>query len=139
MSHRERLAWVTVISLLVPYVPYAAWVARSGPPAPMPDLGTMKVFAMAALAQLAIYSLGALALRVRWPADATAKPDERDLAIKGRSLVAAYGMLVGGALWVGCFLPFYKAGWTLINTTIAAVVLAELVRCGVAIWSYRRG
>ena len=68
-----------------------------------------------------------------------APADERDRAISRRSLGAAYYVLIAGVILVGCVMPFQSAGWRLINAAVAAIVLAEVVRYGVAAYCYRRG
>lgn len=141
MSHHERLAWITLASVLLPYVPYFTWAEMNPPSAPLPDFPTMKVFAAAAVSQLAIYLIGATSLRLVWPSDATAKLDERDRAISRRSLAASYGVLISGLIVAGMILPFDPrfGGWKQVNVALLAVVIAEVVRCVMLIWSYRRG
>ncbi|MCU0689270.1 MAG: hypothetical protein MUE97_05980 [Phycisphaerales bacterium] len=139
IPHREKLAWVTILSLLVPYIPYFAWVAAQGPATGRPAWTVIKGFAVASLAHLAIYALGRLWLRLRDRDEATAPPDERDLAIQRRAVAAAYGLAIGGLIHVGCVMSLIDTGWNQFNTAVAAIVLAELVRCIVAIWLYRRG
>lgn len=140
MSHRERLAWVTVMSLMVPYVPYFVWAAVNPSMKPLPDVSTMRVFAVAAISHLAIYAVGAAVLRFSWPADALAKLDERDRAVSRKSLAASYGVLIAGLIIAGVVLPFDPgySGWKQINVAILALVVSELVRCITVIRSYRR-
>lgn len=129
------------------FVPYLMWAAMTPSTAAMPDLRTMWAFAIAAGVSAAVHLLGRLWLR-RTPvhggpgaADSAATPimDERDRAIDRRSVGAAYGVLMAGLIVVGCVMPFQKSGWSLVNAAVAAVVLAEGVRYGVAVWCYRRG
>ena len=105
----------------------------------LPDLGTMGWFALTVGCQAVILAVGHGVLRWRHAADARAPADERDRAISRRSLGAAYYVLIAGVILVGCVMPFQSAGWRLINAAVAAIVLAEVVRYGVAAYCYRRG
>ena len=63
---------------------------------------------------------------------------KRDMAIDRRSTQIAYFVLMGLTLYVGGYLPFVTRGWEIVNSAIASVVIAELVRCIVAVVAYRR-
>ncbi len=139
LSHREKVAWLSLATLAVTFGPYLIAMAANPPSRPLPDLRTMSFFASAAVAHLVLLGGGHLWLRMRFPADARAPADERDRAITLRALGAAYYVLIVGMIVVGCVMPFNSAGWKLINTAVAMIVLAQLVHYGVAAWSYRRG
>lgn len=139
MAYRERIAWLSLIAMAVTFGPYFTVMALSPPTAPLPDLGTMGWFALTVGCQAVILAVGHGVLRWRHAADARAPADERDRAISRRSLGAAYYVLIAGVILVGCVMPFQSAGWRLINAAVAAIVLAEVVRYGVAAYCYRRG
>ncbi len=138
MSHRERVAWLSLIAMAVTFGPYFALVAMT-PPEPMPDLRALWVFAAAMTVQMLILGGGQLWLRIRSPEDARAPADERELEIGRRSLGAAYYVLIAGMIVVGCVMPFNSSGWALVNASVAAIVLAESVHHGVALCGYRWG
>lgn len=139
MSHRERVAWLSAIAVCITLGPYLAWMAISPPTEPLPDLGTMGLFAIAATTQMLLLAGGHLWLRLRWPADAGAPIDERDRAIALRAVRSAYYILIAGMIIVGCVLPFTTGGWQLINTAIAVLAAVQCVHYGIVIWCYRRG
>lgn len=138
MTYREKLAWLSLLGLLVTFGPYFVITAQN-PPAPndLPNLGQMLKFGIAAGG----YALltGAAYLLARLGAGNGRMPvDERDLAIERRSMQAAYYVLMFGMLYVGCFWPFTERGWTIVNGTALVVVIAEAVRCLMAGFAYRR-
>lgn len=139
MPHREKVAWLYLGALALTFGPYLAFMAMRPPTAPMPDLSSLKLFAVAATALVAFVGLGHLMLRFRSPEDAAAPADERDRAIAQRSVRAAYHVLIGGMILVGCVMPFSAEGWKLVNAAVAMIVLAEAIHHGTALWSYRRG
>jgi len=64
--------------------------------------------------------------------------DERDQAIKRRSVSSAYYVLIAGMILVGCVMPFNSRGWTIINAALFMIIAAEVVHYGVVVFSYRR-
>lgn len=139
MAYREKIAWMSLFGMVATIGVYLVWVEVAGDEtAPMPNFGMMTAYAVAAVAWAAFYVLGQLALRLRSPADARARPDERDLAIDRRSTQVAYYVLMGLMLYVGCYKPFVSEGWEIVNAAIASVVIAELVRSIVTVVAYRR-
>ena len=139
MTYREKLNWMTLFGMLATIGVYLVWVeVAADKTAPMPNFGMMAAYAVAAGAWAAFYLLGRLILSRRSPAEARARPDERELAIDRRSTQVAYYVLMGLMLYVGCYKPFVSEGWEIVNATIASVVIAEVVRCIVAVVGYRR-
>ena len=138
-SYREKIAWLSLAAMGVTLVPYLIAMAVNPPVAPLPDLGTMGLFAAAALAHAVVLGGGHLWLRGWSPEDAKAPPDERDRVISLRALGASYYVLIVGMILVGCVMPFNAGGWKIVNAAVAMIVLAQLVRYGVAAWCYRIG
>ncbi len=138
-AHREKVAWLSLLAMAVAFVPYFIWMTIDPPAAAMPDFGTMRLFAGAVVVQVVILVIGHAWLRWRSPDDARAAADERDRAIEFRSRRAAYYVLISGVVLVGCVMPFTSGGWRLINASIAAIVLAEVVHYSLTVWGYRRG
>ncbi len=138
MSHREKVAWLSLIAMAVTFGPYFALVAIE-PPADLPDLRGMGMFAATTVTQMLLLGIGHLWLRVRSPHDARAPADERDRAITYRSMRLAYYVLITGMIVVGCIMPFNTAGWALVNAAVFMIVLAQVVHYGVVVCSYRWG
>ena len=148
MSRRERCAWVQFVSTLAVYIPYFAYVAV------LISRGGLEVSSM-------IWPLvGAVALQIALtivagivfirPARREPK-DERDRALEGRSLRAAYWVLaVAGFALLGVapvcwgFVLVQHASPLLMlmlagQGFLLCFVLAEAVRFGVLAMGYRRG
>lgn len=141
MAYREKLAWLELVGMAIAYGAYFIAVGMVGPLAPGRNatLTFVGLFAAATMARLLILGLGWLVLRVRSGADARARPDERDRDIARRGAGVAYYVLLSLMLWVGVIMPLMASGWAVANSALAAVVLAEMTRMGVTVYSYRRG
>ena len=139
MPYREKSNLLALAAMLIAYVPYFAYVAVTpSDAAPMPNMPLLMLFAAVSILRMAILLLGYLWFRVRTPEDVREKADERDLAIERRSMSVAYYVLIFGMILVGAIMPFTYAGWTLVNSALFAIVLAEIIRCAVAAVGYRR-
>src|SRR5262249_23517635 len=119
MPYREKIAWLSLAALAVAFIPYFAIVAAVPfRDQAMPNLHMLALYAAAAAVRVLILGAGHLYLRRGSPEDARTPPDERDLAIKHRSLSAAYYVLVAGMILVGVVMPFSTGGWAIVNTAI---------------------
>lgn len=139
MSHRERVAWLSLIAMALTFGPYFILTAIDPPMEALPDLSALARLAITTVSQAALLGAGYLFLRYRFPEDAAAPADERDRAIGHRSLHTAYIVLIVGMILVGCVMPFHSSGWELINAAVFMIVVAEVVHNGAAVWGYRRG
>ncbi|XOV89099.1 MAG: hypothetical protein ACFHX7_04215 [Pseudomonadota bacterium] len=139
MSHQEKTAWLMIVAYTVSFGPYLILMAMRPPQSQMPDLPTLGWFAVAATGLALVVGVGRLWLRFRYPVDARAPVDERDLAILRKSGRVAYFVLITGMIVVGCVMPFMATGWALVNAALLAIVLAELVASFLTVWGYRRG
>ena len=139
MPHREKVAWLSLLALAVTYGPYFVLTALAPPDGTMPDLDQLTRFAVTTVAQMLILGAGHLLIRLRAPEDARQPADERDRAIERRSRRIAYYVLIAGMVLAGVVMPFFASGWTIVNTALAAIVVAELVHYGATVRSYRRG
>ena len=138
MSYREKIAWLSLIAMAVAYGPYFKFVAKGpGPWEPLPQLHPLGLFALASIVRMLILGAGYLYLRLGSPQEERPPMDERDRAIEHRSIRAAYYVLIGGMILVGCFMPFSSTGWTIVNAAIFWIVAAEVVHYGVVVTSYR--
>jgi hypothetical protein len=140
MPYREKVAWMTLVGMAVCYGPYFALI--HGSPLldrPLPNLELMARFALAAGGNGVWALLGRLVLRMTTPRDERGPADERDQAIERRANTVAYYVLMGCALYVGCYLPFVTSGWHIVNSMVASVVIAEFVHQVLIVTGYRRG
>jgi hypothetical protein len=139
MPYREKTAWLSLFAMIVTFGPYFIYVARdSRPPRPLPDLHELSYYAAITIAELIILGIGHLILRLKSPQEARIPLDERDEAIKRRSLASAYYVLIFGMIQVGCIMPFMFKGWSLVHAAIFMIVVAEIIRLSVTVVSYRR-
>jgi hypothetical protein len=139
VPHRERVAWLSLVAIGATYVPYFVLTAADPPPAgSLPNLDQLARFAATAIAQMLILGVGLLVMRLR-DRDSREPADERDRAIELRSHRIAYYVLIFGAILAGAILPFTESGWAVVNATLAAIVLSEVVHGVLTVHSYRRG
>jgi hypothetical protein len=139
MPYKEKIAWLSLFAMGITFIPYFALVASGAmPQRAMPDLRQLALFGGVAIAQALILGAGHLLLRRAAPKEARLPPDERDQAIQGRAVGAAYYVLIGGMIVVGCVMPFTASGWRIVNAALFMIIVAELVHYGVIAASYRR-
>ncbi|RIA47142.1 hypothetical protein DFR49_1711 [Hephaestia caeni] len=142
MAFREKLAWVTLGSMLIAYSIYFWLLATrfdlSRPDGP-PTVAMLALFGMVTVAQVIVIAIATSILAIRAQKDANAKADERDRAIARRATGVAYVVLMVGMIVVGVVMPFSEPRWKIANAALLALVLAEAIRYVLVIVSYRRG
>ena len=138
MPYREKVAWLSLLSILVVFIPYFTWSAMHPPGPEIPNLKQMAFYAVASLSWAAILGIGHLVLRSSSRVEAKLPMDERDIAIAHKARGYAYGVLITGMILVGGFMPFTNGGWEIANTAFFMIVLAEAVFSAAIIRSYRR-
>lgn len=139
MPFREKTAWLMLVSMIVSYGAYFTVAAMNQPSDPAPDWRFLVYFAAASALRVLILGAGYAAIRAASPQEARAKPDEWDRAIGRRSAAIAYYVLMAGVAIAGVILPFRAQGWAIVNASLAAIVIAEMVYSAMVIASYRRG
>lgn len=150
MSPRERLAWIRLVSLVVVFVPYVAYVvALFGADRALARPLSL-AFVAASIAFLAVHAVGEIAMRTTNPCRPA---DERDRAIENVSMRFAYValiVLVLGAIStievLGVFTPpspdgrIPMPGWAVASQfAFVSVVVSETLRNVVQVVCYRRG
>ena len=138
MPYREKVAWLSLLSMLAVFIPYFTWSALHPPGPEIPNLRQMALYAVTSLSWAAMLGIGHLLLRHSAPGEATLPMDERDTAIAHKARGYAYGVLIAGMIVVGGFMPFTNAGWEIANTAFFMIVLAEAVFSIGIIRAYRR-
>ncbi len=140
MPYREKLAWLSLLGIVVCYGPYFVLTHRSPLlDRPLPNLELMAMFAWAAGGNAVWHLVGRLLVRMTTPRDDRGPPDERDLAVGRRATTVAYYVLMALALYVGAFLPFTTSGWHIVNAMVASVIISELAQQVLTVAGYRRG
>ena len=138
MPYREKVAWLSLLSMLAVFIPYFSWTALHPPGPDIPNLGQMALYAVTSLSWALILGIGHLLLRRSSPLEAKLPLDERDIAIAHKARGYAYGVLITGMILVGGVMPFTNGGWEIANTAFFMIVLAEGVFSAFIIRAYRR-
>jgi hypothetical protein len=138
MPYREKVAWLSLLSMLAVFIPYFTWSSLHPPGPEIPNLKQMALYAVTSLSFAAILGIGHLLLRLSAPGEAKLPMDERDTAIAHKARGYGYGVLITGMFVVGGFMPFTNAGWEIANTAFFMIVLAEAVFSISIIRAYRR-
>ena len=129
MSFRQKIALVSVVTLLLMYGWYFAelWRARAaGDPSIAGTLG----LALTTVLGVALLQIVGTALVAIFSAERQAPMDERERLIAVRSQQGAYWVLLAGALAAAASGFFRLAALDVANIALLAVVLAEIVRYG---------
>jgi hypothetical protein len=135
MAWREKVAWLTLLCMVVAYSVYFGLTAM----APRSTLQQLLLFGQVTIVQGIVVIIASITLSLMAGKEARAKPDERDRAIGRRGAGIAYFFLMGGIIVVGVVMPFMEQGWRIVNAALLSLVIAEIIRHVVIIWSYRRG
>ncbi len=139
MAFREKMAWLTLGTMLVAYGIYFGIV---GPAARFGEDRMVDIiwsFGLVAAAHAVATIVGAVAIAILSRKEASAPADERDRAIARRGGTIGYYVLIVGMIVVGVVMPFSEPPWKIVNTALLAIVIAELVHQAVVLLSYRRG
>ena len=138
MPYREKVAWLSLLTMLAVFIPYFTW-SKLHPPGPeIPNFGQMALYAVTSLSWAALLGIGHLLLRRSAPDEARLPMDERDIAIAHKARGYAYGVLIAGMILVGGIMPFTNGGWEIANAAFFMIVLAECVSCIAIVRAYRR-
>jgi uncharacterized membrane protein len=138
MSFREKIHWAAFVGLAGAF----GWYFLSFPwHLAGTSAGILSVAGMlvpVTIIIIALMSVTAAYLAIRYPKEAHLKEDERERGIHLRGTHAAYYPLVLGSYAVLIAVFRGWSGAALLNLVLAVVVCAELVRVGWQLWLYRR-
>ena len=137
MAFREKTAWLNFATLLVAYAIYFTLIGRQAQTGHL--INIIWTFGAVAVTQAFVVIIGSIVLAATSSKEARAPADERDRAIARRGASIGYYVLLAGVIVVGVMMPFNATAWKIINGALAAIVIAEVVRNGVVLVSYRRG
>jgi hypothetical protein len=139
MSFREKISWLSLGGILLAFGPYFATLALSGvPPWALSPVGIAWFIGAVSIIAV-VMTIGTIGIALTNLRDAQRPSDERDQMIARRASSIAYAVLAP-ALWLALATLFVSSSLAvLVNAVLAAIVLAELVRCTAEIAGYRRG
>jgi hypothetical protein len=139
MSFREKTHWVALIVITCAFGWYffrLHTVMPRGPGNIAASGGLLTIITIGIILAMTVI-IGTIAAIN--PGDAHTKADERDRTIHWRGTHYAYYPIVLGT-WLCIWMIFSGFGTpTILNTLLAVVVFAELVRIGTQIYLYRKG
>jgi hypothetical protein len=138
MAFKEKIAWLSLLSMIVAY---GVYFALAVPHVRRGDATTLQLIGLLCavlVAQLIVVIVASIAIAVHAGREARAPADERDRAIARRGAAVAYYVLMVGMILVGCVMPFRDKGWVLINAALFMLLVAEVTRYGTIVVSYRR-
>jgi uncharacterized membrane protein len=139
MAFREKIAWLTLGTMVVAYGIYFGIV---GPAVRFGEDRMIDIiwsFAIVATGHAIAVIVGAILIALLSRKEASAPADERDRAIARRGATIGYYVLIVGMILVGVVMPFSEAPWRIVNTALLAIVVAEVTHQAVVLLSYRRG
>ena len=139
MTFREKISWLSLGGILLAFGPYFAALALSGLP-PWALSPASAIWFIGAVTVIAVVmTIGTIGIALANLRDAQRPSDERDRMIARRASSIAYAVLAP-ALWLALATLFLSSNLAvLVNAVLAAIVLAELVRCVAEIAGYRGG
>lgn len=137
MAYREKIAWLTLVCMVVAYTVYFSLVLTGHVGPRLLDI--LWPFGIITSIQATVVIIGHVVLALQERPEDRAKPDERDRAIARRAANAGYYVLLVGTIVVGVVMPFSDPAQKIVNTALLAIVLAETVRHALIVLSYRSG
>jgi hypothetical protein len=131
MSFRERIAWITLVSLAGCYGVYFAAVLQ--------HRGSFQLFLSCVIALVILQAVLTAIAASRAPVEAKAPRDERERLIDGRARTIGYYVLIVGVLALA--IPGHTGGSVIdmLNHALAAIVVAEISVAVAQIVMHRRG
>jgi uncharacterized BrkB/YihY/UPF0761 family membrane protein len=139
MAFREKIAWLTLVTMAVAYGIYFGIVGPAAGFGERRMLDILWSFGPVAAAHGIAMIVGAIIIAVTATKEAQARSDERDRAIARRGATIGYYVLIAGTILVGVVMPFSEPPWKIVNTALLAIVIAEAAHSAVVLLSYRRG
>ncbi len=136
MAYREKIAWLTLLCMVVAYTIYFSLVLTGHVGPRLLDI--LWPFGIITSIRAVVVIIGHILLAMG-DSPESRKPDERDRAIARRGANAGYYILLIGMIVVGVVMPFSDPAPKIVNTALLTIVLAETLRHVLVILSYRRG
>lgn len=143
-SYREKVAWISLMTTALLYVPYFVIISRWWAQGTMLWPQVLVLLAGVAVLHAVLLPLGLLAWWLLGQRAADLPADERDRAIDASATRAAYFTLIAGGFTLPFALLSFQAGTlaqpaVLLQGFFFCFVLAEVVRFARQVLGYRRG
>jgi hypothetical protein len=136
MSFREKMAWISVVSVLGIYGYYFWSIVRTGSFTSGTRFGGL---VGTVIALIVVQVVLTISVAIFAPKEADAPRDERDKLIGLRATQVAYVLLVS-CIACACFMPPFAPQIPFNpNTLLLVLVIAELLRSASEIFQYRVG
>lgn len=143
MSFREKSAWISLLSIVIPFGFYFAALGQSmhshAGGSHHGGVHLFGVFVACVLLQIAIQVVLHIAATVQAPKDARLAKDERERLIELKATRIAFFVLMVGVLLVAASLHVGAGGFLMCNGILLSLVLAETVKYSGQIVYFRRG
>lgn len=139
MSFREKSAWISLLSILIPFGVYFALLGRSMHAGHGPARYFFGILIGCILGQVALQVVLHVVAALQAPKDARAAKDERERLIELKSTHIAFYVLIVGVLMAAGSMHLGAGKILMANGILLALVLAELVKFSGQIVYFRRG
>lgn len=139
MSFRKKISWLSLGGIILAFGPYfASLILTGGPPWTLSASGA-GLFLFAVIMLTIVMTIGTIGVAVSNLKEAQQPSDERDRLVSRRASAVAYAILLPAFFCALSTLLFGLGDAALVSSVLAAIVLAEIVRCSTEIIGYRRG
>lgn len=139
MSFREKIHWAAFIGIAGAFGWYVLTYPWSIVDTPAGIAAIAGMLVPVTIIIIALMSVTAGYLAIRYPKEANMKEDERERGIHLRGTHAAYYPLVLGGYGIMVALFNQLSIGLLINLLLGVIFTAEMVRVGAQLWFYRKG
>jgi hypothetical protein len=136
MPFKEKIAWISVVTTVIVWGSYFAYVLATG--WERPGMVYIVGFVGAVIVQAVLVASAAIVTALLAPADASAASDERDRAVAHRAYAFAYPVLLTLIVCVAASMHFGVHAIGMAYGIMAAIVVAEIVHYAAQIAGYRR-
>lgn len=137
MSFREKSAWISLVLLLVVFIPFF-WNSYRQFTGQIDASGAVSTAFMLLAAFVLLEIVLQASIAIQSPRDARAPKDERERLIEMRATRVAFHVLVVGALLGVGMQHVRNSAWLIAQVVFLSIVVAEVVRFGLQVALYRR-
>lgn len=137
MPFKEKIAWISVVTMVLVWGAYFGFMAVTD--GRMPGPVYLAGFVGAVIVQVVLMVIASIVTAVMAPKDAGAGSDERDREIARRAYSIAYPVLLSLIVCVAGSVHLGVRAIGMAYGIMGAIVIAEIVHYGAQIVGYRSG